>query len=251
MGRFENKVVIVTGAGSGVGASFAKAFAKEDAKVVACDISEENVRKVVEEIGDHAVAVKTHVSSSKDWANAIEVAHEKFGEVTVLVNAAGIADLTPLENITEEGFRRSIEVNLMSNFYGMKAVVEDMKKANWGRIVDIGSIASITANGDAPAYATSKHAVAGLTKAAAHGLAKYSILVNAVLPGTVNTAMMKGVQAMGPEAVAAICNAIPLKRMAEPKKLQQLFFILQVKRILTSMVLKLLLMVVCVLNLYL
>ena len=146
MGRFENKVVIVTGAGSGVGASFAKAFAKEDAKVVACDISEENVRKVVEEIGDHAVAVKTDVSSSKDWANAIEVAHEKFGEVTVLVNAAGIADLTPLENITEEGFRRSIEVNLMSNFYGMKAVVEDMKKANWGRIVDIGSIASITAN---------------------------------------------------------------------------------------------------------
>lgn len=222
MSRFENKVVLVTGAGSGMGASFAKAFAKEGAKVVACDISEENVRKVVEEIGDHAVAVKTDVSSSKDWANAIEVAHEKFGEVTVLVNAAGIADLTPLENITEEGFRRSIEVNLMSNFYGMKAVVEDMKKANWGRIVDIGSIASITANGDAPAYATSKHAVAGLTKAAAHGLAKYNILVNAVLPGTVNTAMMKGVQAMGSEAVAAICNAIPLKRMAEPEEVATL-----------------------------
>lgn len=222
MGRFDNKVVLVTGAGSGMGAAFAKAFAAEGAKVVACDISEENVKKVSEELGENVVAVKTDVAKAEDWAKAIEVAHEKFGEVTVLVNSAGIADLTPLEFISEEAFRRSIEVNLMSNFYGIRSVIPDMKNANWGRIVNIGSIATIAASGDAPAYATSKHGVGGLTKAAAHGLAKYNILVNAVLPGTIDTPMMNGVKEMGPEAVAYICNSIPLKRMAKPEEVASL-----------------------------
>lgn len=222
MGRFNNKVVLVTGAGSGMGAAFAKAFVEEGAKVVACDISEENVKKVSEELGENVVAVKTDVAKAEDWAKAIEVAHEKFGEVTVLVNSAGIADLTPLEFISEEAFRRSIEVNLMSNFYGIKAVIPDMKNASWGRIVNIGSIATIAASGDSPAYATSKHGVGGLTKAAAQGLAKYNILVNAVLPGTIDTPMMDGVKAIGPEAVAYICNSIPLKRMARPEEVASL-----------------------------
>ena len=222
MGRFDNKVVLVTGAGSGMGAAFTRAFVAEGAKVVACDISEENVNKVAEELGENVVAVKTDVAKAEDWAKAIEVAHEKFGEVTVLVNSAGIADLTPLEFISEEAFRRSLEVNLMSNFYGIRAVIPDMKNANWGRIVNIGSIATVQASGDAPAYATSKHGVGGLTKAAAHGLAKYNILVNAVLPGTIDTPMMDGVKAMGPEAVAYICNSIPLKRMSKPGEVASL-----------------------------
>lgn len=222
MGRFDNKVVLVTGAGSGMGAAFTRAFVAEGAKVVACDISEENVNKVAEELGENVVAVKTDVAKAEDWAKAIEVAHEKFGEVTVLVNSAGIADLTPLEFISEEAFRRSLEVNLMSNFYGIRAVIPDMKNANWGRIVNIGSIATVQASGDAPAYATSKHGVGGLTKAAAHGLAKYNILVNAVLPGTIDTPMMDGVKAMGPEAVAYICNSIPLKRMSKPEEVASL-----------------------------
>ena len=222
MGRFDGKVAIVTGGGSGMGAAFAKQLVAEGASVVIGGRTEEKVKKIAAEIGHNILAVKMDASKAEDWTAAMAAAHDAFGKVSILINSAGISDLTPLEYLDEQGLRRSLDINLMSQFHGMKAVLEDMKELNWGRIVNIASLAAQTASGDSPAYATSKHAVAGLSKSAAHAFAKYNVLVNFVLPGSIDTPMMDGVKAMAPEAIAQICAATPLKRMADPEEVATL-----------------------------
>lgn len=97
-----------------------------------------------------------------------------------------------------------------------------MKALGGSRILNVASLAAQSASGDSPAYATSKHAVAGLTKSAAHAFAKYNILVNYILPGTINTPMMSGVTSAHPEAIQQICAMIPLNRMGTPKDVASL-----------------------------
>lgn len=226
MERFKTKTVLVTGGGSGIGAAVAKRFAAEGASVVITGRREEKLMEVAETDQSKIFPVKMDVSKQEDWKKVIDITHEKVGNVDILINNAGIADLTPLEYLTEEQFRKSLEINLMSDFYGMKAVLGDMKEKNWGRIVNVASLAAQSASGDSPAYATSKHAVNGLTKSAAHGLAKYNILVNSILPGTIDTPMMDGVKAMSPEAIHQICASIPLHRMATPEEVASLILYL-------------------------
>lgn len=218
MANFENKVVIITGAASGMGKEYAYAFAKQGAKVVLGDLNE-NVLKVAADIGKNAAGLVMNVASSEDWQKAVNLAHEKFGKVTILINNAGIADQTPFEYLTEEAFRRSMDVNLMSDFYGCKAVLEDMKASNWGRIVNVSSIAGVRGVGDSLAYIASKHAVTGLTKSCAHAFGKYNILINAICPGVVDTPMMATLKEKYPEAIAAIIGAIPVGHMADPKEI--------------------------------
>lgn len=134
--------------------------------------------------------------------------------------------MTPFELLSEEAFRKSLDINLISNFLGMKAVLPDMKKAGWGHIVSTASVAALSAGGDSCAYTASKHAVSGLSKCAAHALAPYNILVNSVLPGAVDTPMMDGVKALGPEINAQLCAKIPLRRMARPEELASLVLFL-------------------------
>lgn len=226
MERFKTKTVLVTGGGSGIGAAVAKRFAAEGASVVITGRREEKLMEVAETDKSKIFPVKMDVSKQEDWKKVIDITHEKIGKVDILINNAGIADLTPLEYLTEEQFRKSLEINLMSDFYGIKAVLEDMKEKKWGRIVNVASLAAQSASGDSPAYATSKHAVNGLTKSAAHGLAKYNILVNSILPGTIDTPMMDGVKAMSPEAIHQICASIPLHRMATPEEVASLILYL-------------------------
>ena len=216
MNRFENKVALVTGAGSGIGKGVALALAKEGAKVVLCGRTAAKLQTVADEIGENALAVAMDVSSMADWERTVREAHEKFGKISVLVNNAGVADQTPFEYLSEEAFRKSMEINLMSVFYSYKTVVEDMKELGWGRVVNVSSIAGLKASGDNAAYVASKHAVTGITKTAGFAFAKYGILVNSVHPGVVDTPMMDGLKAQYPEAIAQICQQIPLGKMAQP-----------------------------------
>lgn len=222
MNRFENKVVLITGAGSGMGAEYGRAFAAEGAKVVLGDVNEENVKKVAEEIGKNAIGLKMDVSSWEDWKQVMEAAHEKFGKVAVLINNAGIADQTPFEYLTEEAFRRSFEVNTMSVFYGCKAVLEDMKELNWGRIVNISSIAGLRGSGDNAAYVASKHAVTGITKSNAYAFAKYNILINGIHPGAVDTPMIRTLDEKFPGTLQYLANSIPLKRLGDCSEIARL-----------------------------
>lgn len=173
-------------------------------------------------MGERGLAIQMDVSSLSDWQQAVKQIHQRFGDIGVVINNAGIADQTPLEYLTEEAFRASMEINMMSVFYSLKTAAEDMKKNHWGRIVNTSSIAGIRACGDNAVYAASKHAVDGLTKSAAFALAKYNVLVNCVHPGVVDTPMMDDVREKYPEAIAQICAMIPLKRMCKPEEVAKL-----------------------------
>ena len=219
MNRFEGKIALITGAGSGIGKGLALSFAREGAKVALCGRTPGKLQAVAEQIGENALAVGMDAASLADWRRAVEEVHGKWGKISILINNAGIADQTPFEYLTEEAFRASMETNLMSVFYSYKTVVEDMKALGWGRVVNVSSIAGLRASGDNAAYVASKHAVTGITKTAGFAFAKYNILTNAIHPGVVDTPMMDGLKAAYPEAVAQIVEAIPLGRMSMPEDL--------------------------------
>ena len=219
---FEKKVCFVTGGGSGIGRAVALELAKRGAYVAVGGCTLKKVEQVAAEMGERGLAIQMDVSSLSDWQEAVKQIHQRFGDISVVINNAGIADQTPLEYLTEEAFRASMDINMMSVFYSLKTAAEDMKKNHWGRIVNTSSIAGIRACGDNAAYAASKHAVDGLTKSAAFALAKYNVLVNCVHPGVVDTPMMDDVREKYPEAIAQICAMIPLKRMCKPEEVAKL-----------------------------
>ncbi len=140
MNRLEGKTSIVTGAAQGMGASHARAFIKEGAKVVLTDLNEEKGKAVASELGENALFVKQDVTSEADWAQVMETTEAHFGSVDVLVNNAGITQSKSLLETSLGDYRRILEINQVSVFLGMKTVVPSMKKTGGGSIINISSI---------------------------------------------------------------------------------------------------------------
>lgn len=222
MNRLSEKVAIITGAAQGMGETHARLFLEEGAKVVLTDLNEEKGQALVDELGENAIFVKQNVASEEDWSNVIEKAEEAFGPVNVLVNNAGITMAKNMMDITLEDYRRIVDINQVSVFLGMKAVVPSMKKAGGGSIVNISSMNGLVAG--AVAYTDTKFAVRGMTKAAAINLAPMGIRVNSVHPGVIATPMV--VQEDTKAAVEAFSKQIPLKRVAEPKEVSYMVLFL-------------------------
>ncbi|QQZ10083.1 SDR family NAD(P)-dependent oxidoreductase [Heyndrickxia vini] len=198
MGRLNGKVAIITGAASGQGAVEAKLFAKEGAKVVATDINEQALQNVISDIeaaGGEAIAIKHNVVNEEEWANVITKAVEAFGKIDVLVNNAGIAPSTPLEQTSLDDWHKAMDINMTSVFLGTKLVVPAMRKAGGGSIINISSMAGLVGTGAANAYPASKGAVRIFTKASAVEFSKENIRVNSVHPGVIETPMTKDVLA--------------------------------------------------------
>lgn len=129
MSRLSGKVVVITGAASGMGEAHARLFVKEGAKLVLTDINEEKGQEVAEELGENALFVKHNVANKDDWEVVVNKAENKFGPITGLVNNAGIVGpLKPLEELTDEEFYNVIGVNQYSVFKGMQSIVKSMKK---------------------------------------------------------------------------------------------------------------------------
>ncbi|KQL46821.1 short-chain dehydrogenase [Brevibacillus choshinensis] len=193
MNRLQNKVAIITGAGSGMGREEALLFASEGAKVVVTDIQEEKVHQVVAEIkenGGEAIGLYHNVTSEENWVKVVEEAVETFGKVDVLVNNAGIPSQSmPLHEFTLEAWNRTMDINLNGTFLGMKHVLPVMLENKGGSIVNISSIAGLTGGSGASAYTASKGAVRMLTKGTAIQYAKQNIRCNSVHPGFIETPM--------------------------------------------------------------
>jgi NAD(P)-dependent dehydrogenase (short-subunit alcohol dehydrogenase family) len=211
--RLRNKVAVITGAGSGMGKAMAKLFAAEGAKVVCADISG-NQDVVAAEIGAAAVAVHANVANEDDVRNMIATAEEKFGRLDILVNNAGFGgQMGPLHEQTTERWDQVHAVNLKGVFFGMKYGVISMLKTGGGAIVNISSASGFVGWKHHSIYGAQKAGVNQLTKSAALDYAGHNIRVNAVLPGTMWTGLVKKSKEFPePPADAAKLPGIPMNR---------------------------------------
>ena len=220
MDRLKGKVAIITGGSRGMGASHAKRFIKEGAKVVFTDILVEEGEALARELGENARFIKHDVTKLADWEHVVSETEAAFGPVTVLVNNAGISFSNSIEEMTEEQYMKVIQINQVSVFLGMKSVIPSMKKANGGSIVNISSMNGIIGFPGSAAYDSSKFAVRGMTKSAALELSPFGIRVNSVHPGVIETPM---VAINVPEEIKEeLKKNVPLARLAKPEEVTNL-----------------------------
>jgi NAD(P)-dependent dehydrogenase (short-subunit alcohol dehydrogenase family) len=211
--RLQGKVAVITGAGSGMGKAMAKLFAAEGAKVVCADISG-NQDAVAAEIGAAAVAVHTDVSKEDDVRKMIATAEEKFGRLDILVNNAGFGGkMAPLHEQTIETWDNVHAVNMKGVFFGIKYGVTSMLKTGGGVIVNVSSASGFVGWKHHALYGAQKAGVNQMTKSAALDYANDNIRINAILPGTMWTGLVKrSVEFPDPPADARVLPGIPLNR---------------------------------------
>ena len=196
MKKLENKTAIVTGAASGMGLAIAKLFAQEGANVVAADLNQADIDKVVSEItaaGGKALGVVCNVANENEVKNLIDTAVKKFNTLDVLINNAGVMDdFVPVDQVTNDLWNRVLSVNLNGPFYACRLAVPIMLKQGSGAIVNISSIGGLYGSRAGASYTVSKHALIGLTKNIGFMYAQKGIRCNAIAPGGVNTNIGKG-----------------------------------------------------------
>jgi len=193
LGRFTDKVAIVTGSGKGIGRAIAGKLAGEGASVTICDIAENTAKAAAEEInaaGGRAIYVVGDVSRAEDVQNIVQKTVDAFGTVHILVNNAGTVRDLKITDMTEEDWDLVVDVCLKGSFLCAKYVVPYMIEQKYGKVVNIASRAYMGNPGQAN-YSSAKAGVVGLTKALAKELGKYNINVNAVAPGLIDTDIVK------------------------------------------------------------
>lgn len=210
--RLKDKVAIVTGGASGMGAATARIFAREGAKVVVADLLEAEGRSVVETIGSAARFQRLDVTKDSDWQATLSATLAAFGKVDILINNAGISGSDP-DLLSMQVWDRVVEINQRGVFLGLKTVIPQMRQAKYGAIVNTSSISGLVGQTMVHmAYNASKAAVHLMTKSAAVQFAKDGIRVNSVHPG-VMPAMRTSQLTADPGIRAAMLKTIPMGRV--------------------------------------
>lgn len=214
-----SRVSLVTGAASGIGAAAARRLA-QDGPVAVCDIDDVRGAQVVDGIrenGGRAIYVHLDVSAEAQWEKAVAAVLTEFGGIDVLVNNAGIPDWDPLEEESLETYMRTIEVNQVGTWLGMKHCAAALKASGAGAVVNISSIFGVSGGfgGVSPGYHSSKGAVRTLTKTAALGWAKDNVRVNSIHPGVIVTPLIDGMDRDGLIAIT------PLGRLGQPEEVAE------------------------------
>ena len=225
--KLQNKVAVVTGAGSGMGKAIAKIFAQEGAMVIAADINLETVNAVVASIvslGGTATAVAVNVTKEKDIQNMIDVAVSAYGTLDILVNNEGIMDnFVPAGEVTDELWEKVFAVNVTGPMRAIRKGLPIFLKKGSGIIINIASAGGLLGSRAGASYTASKHAVVGLTKNVGFQYAKLGIRCNAIAPGAVNTNIGTTIydpSKFGMERAMAGINLNP--RVGEPEEIAKI-----------------------------
>lgn len=219
--RYEGKAVLVTGGATGIGRATALAFAREGAAVVIGDISPaaESTASDIRDAGGHALFLPTDVTDERQCQALVATCVESYGRLDAAFNNAGVlAPRVPLHESTLADYERTLAVNARGVFLCMKAQIRHMLGVGGGAIVNTASVGAVIANPGMAAYVASKHAVAGLTKAAALEYARRGIRVNAVCPGFVHTAMTQP-WLDDADFLRAFLASSPIGRPARPEEI--------------------------------
>ncbi|TVT19555.1 glucose 1-dehydrogenase [Amycolatopsis rhizosphaerae] len=220
MGRLDGKVALITGAARGQGAAAARKFVAEGAKVMVADIIDDEGKRLADEIG--ALYQHLDVSQEADWAAAVERVLAEYGQLTVLVNNAGILHFSELGKTTLADYERVIGVNQIGAFLGMRSVVEPMSEAGVGSIINLSSVEGLAGMPYLIAYTASKFAIRGMTKVAALELGGKGIRVNSVHPGMIETAMVSTAAGGAHVDLSPAGKKVALGRVGQPEEIANL-----------------------------
>jgi len=218
--RLPGRTALITGAARGLGASVAQLFHAEGANVVIADVRDDEATALAAKLGPRALAVHLDVSSETEWTSALERTREAFGALHVLVNNAGIFRVKPMRETSTDEYLLVVRINQLGCFLGMRACVEPMRAAGGGSIINIASTAGIEGVAGALPYTASKHAVVGMTRAAALELAALKIRVNVVCPGGMATPLLVESLGVPLETLTTMDTPWnPLRRMGHPDEI--------------------------------
>ena len=203
MSRFDGRVALVTGGSSGIGAAVAERLLREGAKVATLDLTADGPAGVLALTGD--------VRNSNEIRAAVERAETELGPLSILVCSAGITgDSLRTVDVSDDEWRRVLAINADGTFFANRAVIPGMSERNYGRIVNIASIAGKEGNPMAAAYSSSKAAVIAMTKAIGKDLAGTNVLVNCIAPAVIETPLLAG---MSEEHIRYMAEKIPMGRL--------------------------------------
>lgn len=213
--KHNNKVVVITGAGQGMGRAMVELFAREGARVAALDINAEAAGKVARELGDSVIGIGCDVSSSQSVKSALEEVEGRFGRLDVVINNAGTGAIDEFLATPDENWQRVIGVNLTGAFYCAREGARLMQKGGAGGVI-INVSSSSALSGEGPShYCASKAGIIGLTRSIARELAGSGIRVNTLMPGATDTPMLAGIS---DEWRDHMISGIPLGRLCEPEE---------------------------------
>ena len=225
--EFAGKTAIVTGGASGIGKAVALALGAEGANVVVCDLKLDAAETVAQEItqaGGTASAHAGDVANADDAVAAVKHAVDTYGGLQLAFNNAGIGGpLGLLADVDLDGYRTLIDVNLNSVFYGMHAQIPQMVESGGGAIVNTSSILGLVGDAGAVPYVTAKHALVGMTKAAALGYAAQGVRINSVHPGYIDTPLL---QALPEDAIEGLIAKHPIGRLGTAEEVAHLVLFL-------------------------
>lgn len=224
--KLKDKVVIITGAGSGIGLATAKLFGSNKTKLILSDINLEAVQKASEDIkrdGGSAMAVKTDVAQLDQVQELVAKAVDEYGRLDVIVNNAGIGGKNQNKTAehTLDDWHNVIAVNQTGVFYCMKTALQQMTKQGHGNIVNVASLAGLKASGNNLSYSASKFAVVGMTKSAALEYGGKNIRINAVCPGYTHSALLDQLLSVRPDMDELLKKMIPMKRFGEAQEIAE------------------------------